>query len=63
MANKREIKYTAAHKVAKSYVLELAAEMRRCGSLININPSAFRNVFMPQKYSQQETSINKDVTP
>ena len=40
VANKREKIYTDAHKVAKSYVLQLAAAMRRCGSLININPFA-----------------------
>ena len=39
VANKREIKYTAAHIVAKSYPLYLAEEMRRYGSLIYINPS------------------------
>ena len=39
VANKRERKYTAAHRVAKSYPLSKAAEMRRYGSLININPS------------------------
>ena len=40
VANKRERKYTAAHMVAKSYPLYLAAvRMRRYGSLIKTNPS------------------------
>ena len=43
VANKREIKQTDAHAhiMAKSYLLYLAVRMRRYGSLININPSAF----------------------
>ena len=40
VASNRERKETAAYIVAKSYALQLAAVMRRCGSLININPSA-----------------------
>ena len=40
MANKRDRKYTSAHKMAKSYLLKQATGMRRYGSLININPSA-----------------------
>ena len=39
VANKRERKHTAAHKVAKFYPLKLAERMRRYGSLITINPS------------------------
>ena len=39
VANKWEIKYAGGHVVAKSYSLSQAAGMRRCGSLININPS------------------------
>ena len=39
VANKGERKQTAAHVVAKSYLLYQAARMRRYGSLININPS------------------------
>ena len=39
VANKSERRQTAAHIVAKSYLLWLAVRMRRYGSLININPS------------------------
>ena len=39
VANKRERKYTAAHIVAKSYLLQQAVEMHRYGSLMNIDPS------------------------
>ena len=42
VANKRETKiWTAAYIVAKSDLLFLAVTMRRYGSLIKINPSAF----------------------
>ena len=39
VANKRKRKYTAAHRVATSCLLNQAAGMSRYGSLININPS------------------------
>ena len=38
VANNREIKLTAAHIAAKSYLFYLAVKMCRYGSLININP-------------------------
>ena len=41
VANERERKKTAAHKVAIFYPLWLAVRMRRYGSLFNISPSGF----------------------
>ena len=38
---KKEID-SCSHKVANFYTLQQAAEMRRYGSLININPSAIQ---------------------
>ena len=37
----REMDTTAAHKVAKSYPLYQVVKLSCCGSLININPSAY----------------------
>ena len=46
VANKIDI---VAYEVAKSYPLWQAVKMRRYGSLININPSAFGESLMLKK--------------
>ena len=48
VANTRERKQTAAHKVAKSYPLQQAAEMPRYNSLIVINPSEENEISQPE---------------
>ena len=50
VANKREIKQTAAYKVAKFYPLQPAVRMRRYGSLIEINLSGKKGEYGLEKY-------------
>ena len=53
VANKRERKQTAAHIVAKSYLLYTAVKMYRYGCLININLSGKKEKFFANKLDRE----------